>query len=64
MNECIKDAINFDDNCELYGNVDKKIHSTLDTLSTKSGETTKTTSVDADAIANLVVKRMNQVFKP
>ena len=28
LNKCIKDAINLDDNCELFGNVDKKVNST------------------------------------
>ena len=33
LNECIKDAIDFDDNSELFGNVDKQLHS-LDISST------------------------------
>ena len=64
LNECIKDAIDFDDNCEIYGNVDKKIHLPLETLSVKSEKTQETSPVEADAIADLVVKKMNQVFKP
>ena len=64
LNECIKDAIDFDDNCKIYGNVDKKIHSPSKTSSVKSGKTQETYRVEADAIADLVVKRMNQVFKP
>ena len=64
LNECIKDAIDFDNNCEIYGNVDKKIHSPSETSSVKSGKTQETSPVEADAIADLVVKKMNQVFKP
>ena len=64
LNECIKNAIDFDDNCEIYGNVDKKIHSPSETSSVKSGKTQETSLVEADAIADLVVKKMNQVFKP
>ena len=64
LNECIKDAIDFDDNCEIYGNVDKKNHSPLETSSFKSGKTQETSLVEADAIADLVVKKKNQVFKP
>ena len=26
LNECIKNAIDLDDNCEIYENVDKKTH--------------------------------------
>ena len=64
LNECIKDAIDFDDNCEIYGNVDKKIHSPSETSSVKSGKTQETSPVETDAIADLVVKKINQVFKP
>ena len=64
MNECIKDAIDFEDNCKIYGNVDKKIHSPSKTSRVKSGKTQETSPVEVDAIAILVVKKMNQVFKP
>ena len=59
LNECIKDAIDFDDNCKIYGNVDKKIHSPSKTSSVKSGKTQETSLVDVDAIADLVVKKIN-----
>ena len=39
LNECIKDAIDFDDNCEIYGNLDKNIHLPSQTSSVKSGKT-------------------------
>ena len=64
LNKYIKDALDFDDNCEIYGNVDKKIHSLAKTSSVKSGKTQETYPVEADAIAGLVVKKMNQVFNP
>ena len=59
LNECIKDAKKFDDNCEIYGNVDKKIHSPSKTTSVKSGKTQETSPVEANAIDDLVVKKMN-----
>ena len=64
LNECIKDVIDFDNNCEIYGNVDKKIHSPSETSSVKSGKTQENSPVEADVIVDLVVKKMNQVFKP
>ena len=54
LNECIKDAIDFDDNCDLYGNVDKKVNSS-DASSTQSEKTNEATPVKADAIADLVI---------
>ena len=63
LNECIKDAIDLDDNCELFGNVDKKVNSS-DTFSAKSGKTRDSTPMEADAIANLVIKKMKEMFKP
>ena len=61
---CIKDAIDFDDNCEIYGNVDKKIHSPSETSSLKSGKTQETSLAKTDVISDLVVKKMNKVLKP
>ena len=63
LNECIKDAIDFDDNYEIYGNVDKKIHLPSKTSSVKSGKTQEASPVEADAIVDLMVKKMNQIFK-
>ena len=61
LNECIKDAIDHDDNCELYGNVDKKVNS-FDTSSAKSEKTRDSTPIEADAIADLVIKKMNEML--
>ena len=59
LNKCIKDAIDFDDNCKIYGNVDKRINSPSKSSIVKSGKTQDTSLVEADAIADLVVKKMN-----
>ena len=64
LNKFIKDAIDFDDYYEIYENVDKKIYFPLDISSVWSGKTQETTPVEADVIVDLVVKKMNQVFKP
>ena len=63
LNECIKDAIDLDDNCKLSGNVDKKGNSST-TSSDRSGKTKYSTPMEADTIADLVIKKMNQMFKP
>ncbi len=63
LNECIKDAIDLDDNCELYGNVHKQLNSS-NASSTQSGKTKESSPLEADAIADLVIKKMNQVFRP
>ena len=55
FNECIRDAIDLDDNCELFGNVDKKVNF-FDTSSAKSEKTRDSTPIQADAIADLVIK--------
>ena len=57
------DAIDIDDNCELFGNVDKRVNFS-DTSSVKSGKTRDSTPMEADAIADLVIKKMNKMFKP
>ena len=51
------------DNCEIYGNVDKKSYCPWETSSVKSGKTQENSPVEEDTIANLVVKKMNQVFR-
>ena len=63
LNECIKDAIDLDDNCKLYGNVDKRVNSS-DASSAQSSCSKEATPMEADAIADLVIKKMNQMFKP
>ena len=61
LNSCIKDAIDFDDNCEIFGNVNASAR--LETSSTKNTiETGKGHPVNAEAIAEMVMKKMNQVF--
>ena len=65
LNECIYDGIDLDDNCDIYGK-DKPI-SGVDSLSTTSRgtqETTKDPSHEAEAMVEMIMKRMNQVFKP
>ena len=63
LNSCIKDAIDFDDNCKIFGNVNASARS--ETASTKNTiETGKSHPVDAEAIAEMVMKKMNQVFWP
>ena len=62
LNECIKDAINLDDNCELYGNFDKKVNSS-DTSRIQNGKAKEATPIEANSIADLVIKKMNQMFK-
>ena len=63
LNSCIKDAIDFDDNCEIFGNVNASARS--ETSSTKNTiETGKGQPIDAEAIAEMVMKKMNQVFRP
>ena len=63
LNECIRDAIDLDDNCELIGNVDKKVTSS-NTSSAKSEKTRGSTPMQANAIATLVIRKMNEMFKP
>ena len=65
LNECIYDAIDLDDNCDMYGK-DKPI-SRVDSMSTTTRgtqETTKDPSHEAEAMVEMIMKRMNQVFKP
>ena len=63
LNKCIRDAIDLDDNCELFSNVDKKVKSS-DTSSAKSEKTRDSAPMGADAIADLVIKKMNEIFRP
>ena len=53
--------LTFDNNCEIFGNVNASAR--LETSSTKNTiETGKSHLVDAEAIAEMVMKKMNQVF--
>ena len=63
LNKCIKDAINRDDNCEVFGNVNKKVNCS-DISSDQSGKTKDSTPMEVDVMADLVIKKMNQMFKP
>ena len=63
LNDCIYDAIDIDDNCDIYGK-DKPITG-LDASSARSSlESDKTKPGDAEAIAEMVMQKMNQVFRP
>lgn len=62
LNECIADAIDLDDNCDIYG-IDKPISGT-DASSQTSGNTARSNPTDAEALVGLIMKKMNQVFKP
>ena len=56
LNSCIKDAIDFDDNCKIFGNVNASARS--ETSSTKNTiETGKSHPVNAEAIAEMVMKK-------
>ena len=60
LNACIKDAIDFDDNCEIFGNVNTSARSEM--FSTKNTiEIGKSHPVD---VVEMVMKKMNQVFRP
>ena len=65
LNECIHDEIDLDNNCDIYGK-DKPI-SGVDSLSSTSRstqETNKDKANKAEAMVDMIMKRMNQVFKP
>ena len=60
LNECIYGAIDLDDNCDIYGK-DKPIFG-VDSMSTTSRgtqETTKDQSHEAEAMIEMIMKRMN-----
>ena len=63
LNACIKDAIDFDDNCKNFGNVNTSVR--LETSRTKNTiETGKNHPIEAEVIAEMVMKKINQVFRP
>ena len=64
LNECIYDAIDLDDNCDIYGK-DKPITGadTRSTTSRGTQETGKDQNKD-EAMVEMIMKRMNQVFRP
>ena len=64
LRECIHDAINLDDNCDIYRK-DKPISGTeSQSTASSSGETGKNKINETEAMVELIMKRMNQVFKP
>ena len=63
LNDCIYDAIDLDDNCDIYGK-NKPITGTMAQSTRGSIDSDKTHPADAEAIAELVMRKMNQVFKP
>ena len=63
LNNCIYDAINLDDNYDIYDK-DKPILGTETQSTTSSSETGKNRPNEMEAMVELIMKRMNQVFKP
>ena len=65
LNECIYDAIDLDDNCDIYGK-DKPISGVDSLISTSKStqETNREKFNEAEAMVEMIMKRMNQVFKP
>lgn len=63
LNNCIVDAIDLDDNCDIYGK-DKPISRTKTQITISSNETGRNRVNETEAMVELIMKRMNQVFKP
>ena len=64
LKECIHDAIDLDDNCDIYGK-DKTISGTQSqSTASSSGDTGRNKTNETEAMVELIMKRMNQVFKP
>lgn len=63
LNECIYDAIDLDDNCDIFGK-DKPITGSVAPSTRGSVDTEKTRPAEAEVIAEMVMKKMNQMFKP
>jgi hypothetical protein len=61
LNDCIYDAIDMDDNCDIYGK-DKPIKGSDASSARSSLESDKTKPEDAEAIAELVMQKLDQVF--
>ena len=62
LNKCIHDAIDLDDNCDIYEK-DKPISGT-ESQTTNSNETGRSRVNEIEAMVEMIMKRMNQVFKP
>ena len=64
LKECINDAIDLDDNYDIYGK-DKPISGTESQgTASSSGDIGKNKTNKIEAMVELIMKRMNQVFKP
>ena len=65
LNECIYDAIDLDNNCDIYGK-DKPLSGadSRSTTSKNTQETGKDQPKEAEAMVEMIMKRMNQVFRP
>ena len=63
LNECVHDAIDHDDNCIIYG-VDKPISGHETSSSKIVSESEKNKGAKAKAMVEMIMKRMNQVFRP
>ena len=65
LNECIYDAIYLDDNCDIYGK-DKPLSgaNSRSTTSRTTHETGKDQPKEAEAMVEMIMKRMKQVFRP
>ena len=63
LKECIHDAIDLDDNCDIYGK-DKPISDTESQSADSSSNTGRNKINETEAMVELIMKRMNQVFKP
>ena len=59
LNECLKDAIDFYDNYDLYGNVNKKVNSFNASSNNQSGKTDEAAPIKVDFIADLVIQKVN-----
>ena len=63
LNSCIKDAIDFNEICKIFSNVNASAR--FDASKTKSSiKTKKNHPVDVEAIVEMVMKKMSQVFRP
>ena len=63
LNECIYDAIDLDDNCDIYGK-NKPITGSIAPSTRGSIDTERNHPAEAEVIAEMVMKKMNQMFKP
>lgn len=63
LNECIKKTIDMDNNCNIYGK-DKPIMGSNNLRSRTTTETEQTKVAEAEAMVDLIMERMNQVFRP